>query len=217
MNRPSDAARDRRCSARWPTAVLALVLAGVTGLAGCAGLLPTVRTDQRGGFGSYDAARDALARVVPYRTTRDDLKAIGFDVETSANIRLVGYPQVVALLMPNPNLSPEQLDPGIRDCVAARHACRAYVFELGRTLRERRPPVLLDLLNFRRVTQVTGWRFEGLIVMRDGVVLFASHGGEPRIERTERRSNPLGPFQSGSDMVGSSLRLDNVVGSALVR
>jgi hypothetical protein len=214
MNRPSHAARNRRRSAPWASAVLGLALAG---LAGCAGLLPTVHTDQRGGFGSYEAARDALAQVVAYRTTRDELKAIGFDVETSANIRLVGYPQVVGLLMPNPNLAPEQVDPGIRDCVAARQACRAYLFELGRTLRERRPPVLLDLLNFRRVTQVTGWRFEGLILMRDGVVLFASHGGEPRIERTERRSNPLGPFQSGSDMVGSSLQLDHVVGSALVR
>lgn len=214
MNPPSGPPRDwQRCGIAR-TALLALALAG---LAGCAGLLPTVRNDQRGGFGSYEAASDALARVMPYRTTRDELRTMGFDVEASANIRLVGYPQLVGLLMPNPNLAPEQVDPGIRDCVAAREACRAYLFELGRTLRERRPPVLLDLLNFRRVTRVTGWRFEGLIVIRDGVVLFASHGGEPRIDRTERRTNPLGPFQSGSDVVGSSLQLDRAAGAALLR
>lgn len=199
---------------RLRSAVLALALAG---LAGCAGLLPTVRNDQRGGFASYEAARDALAKVVPYRTTRDELKALGFDVGASANMRLIGYPQLVGLLMPNPSLAPEQVDAGIRDCVAAREACRAYLFELGRTLRERQPPLVLDLLNFRRVTHVTGWRFEGLIVMRDGVVLFASHGGEPLIDRSERRVNPLGPFQSGNDVLGGSLQLDRAAGTALLR
>jgi hypothetical protein len=212
MNGCGGPRRDRQRRAGLRRVALALTLAG---LAGCAALLPTVRNDQRGGFGSYEQARDALALVLPYRTTRDELKALGFDVEGSANVRLVGYPQVVGLLMPNPNLAPEQVDAGIRDCVAARDACRAYLFELGITLRERQPPVLLDLLDFRRVTRVSGWRFEGLIVMRNGVVLFVSHGGEPRIERTERRSNPLGPFQSGSDMVNSSLQIDRAARAAL--
>ena len=36
---------------------------------------------------------------------------------------------------------------------------------------------MLDVLKFRRTTRVTGWRFEGLLAVRDGVVLFRSHGG----------------------------------------
>ena len=55
------------------------------------------------------------------------------------------------------------------------------------------------LLNFRRTTRVSGWRFDGLLAVRDGVVLFRSYGGEPRTDRTERQVNPLGPLQPAGE------------------
>ena len=64
---------------------------------------------------------------------------------------------------------------------------------------------MLDVLNVRRTTRVTGWRFEGLLAVRDGVVLFRSHGGVPRTDRTERQVNPLGPLQRAGEGVGERL------------
>ena len=61
---------------------------------------------------------------------------------------------------------------------------------------------LLDFLNFRRTVRVSGWRFNGLVAVRDGVVLFRSYGGEPRNDRTDRQVNPLGPLQPAGEAVG---------------
>jgi hypothetical protein len=202
----------RECLGRAGAAAVASLL-----LAGCANLLPRAHSDDHSPFETFEAARSALGKVVPYRTTLAELNALGFDVESSANVRRIPYPQLVAVLMPNPNLPLDQIETGLRDCLAARQACRAYEFRMGRLQRERQLPLLPDLLNFRRVTHITGWRFEGLLVVRDDVVVFHSHGGEPRIDRTERRVNPLGPFQAGSDIPGAELQIDRAAGAALVR
>lgn len=186
-------------------------------LAGCANLQPIARSDDSSLFETIEQARAALAMVVSYRTTLTELKALGFDAEGSANVRQISYPQFISVLMLNPNLPLDQIDPGIRDCLASRQACRVYEFRIGRSRRERQPPLLPDLLNFRRVTRVTGWRFEGLLVVRDGIVLFHNHGGEPRFDRVERRINPLGPFQAGSDIPGADLQVDRAAATAVVR
>ena len=52
-------------------------------------------------------------------------------------------------------------------------------------------------------TEISGWRFQGLVVVRDGVVLFRNYGGEPQIKQTERQSNPLGPLQPAGEAAGA--------------
>jgi len=99
----------------------------------------------------------------------------------------------------------DSADPGIRDCILARDQCVAYQFEFGTERRRREGGFMLDFLNFRRVTHVTGWRFEGLVAVRQGIVLFRSHGGEARIDRTERQHNPLGPLQPAGEGLGRAL------------
>ena len=87
----------------------------------------------------------------------------------------------------------------------ARLQCQAYEFHLGREATRREGSFWADFLNFRRTTWVTGWRFEGLLAVRDGVVLFRSRGGEPRADRTDRQVNPLGPLQGAGDAAGKLL------------
>ena len=176
-----------------------LVAAACVTLAGCAALLPRASMENVSRFESFDLARQAFERVVPYVTTLDDLKALGFDVSADGNVLVVPYPQLVGQLVPNPMLTLDHLDAGIRDCIAARHACRAYVFRLGNEVNERRGPFLSDFLSFRRVTRIHGWRFEGVVLVRGEVVLFRNHGGEPTIDRVEERVNPLGPLQALGD------------------
>lgn len=175
-------------------------------LAACSSLLPRGSTESQSGFASFEEAREAIERVKPYETTVAQLKDLGFDVQASANVRQIPYPEVVARLAPNPSVPLAMLDPGIRDCIEARQLCRAYEFSFGRQNSYREGSFWADFLNFRRRTEITGWRFQGLIVARDGVVLFRNYGGEPQIKQTERQSNPLGPLQPAGEAAGALIK-----------
>jgi hypothetical protein len=155
------------------------------------------------GFGTFEEARAAIEQVRPYETTTAQLKALGFDVQSTANVRQIPYPEVIARLAPNPSVPLAMLDAGIRDCIEARQACRAYEFTFARQTSHREGSFWADFLNFRRRTEIVGWRFQGLVVVRDGVVLFRNYGGEPQIKQTERQSNPLGPLQSAGEAAGA--------------
>jgi hypothetical protein len=182
---------------------ICLSLALWMGLTACASLLPRGSTENLSGFTSFEAARSAIEQVKPYETTTDQLKGLGFDLQASANVRQIPYPEVIARLAPNPSVPLAMLDPGIRDCIEARQACRAYEFTWGRQSSQREGSFWADFLNFRRRTEISGWRFQGLVVVRDGVVLFRNYGGEPQIKQTERQSNPLGPLQPAGEAAGA--------------
>ena len=174
-------------------------------VSGCANLLPPGGSEQPSGFDSFEAAAQAFDKVVAYRTTVKQLKELGFDLRSSPNVTLISYPQLTGRLAPDRVVPFEAIDPGIRDCIVARLACQAYEFRLGREARRREGSFMLDFLNFRRETRVTGWQFEGLLAVRDGVVLFRSHGGDPRTDRVERQVNPLGPLQRLGKAAGGRL------------
>ncbi|MDH3209876.1 MAG: hypothetical protein OEM00_01540 [Burkholderiaceae bacterium] len=174
-------------------------------LAGCASLLPRGRVDLPLRFDSFEAAQQALEQATPFRTTIDELKALGFDPDSGANVTLIPYPEVVARVAPHPGVPLAALDPGVRACITAQNACRAYEFHLGRQSRKREGNFWLDFLNFRRNNFVTGWRFVGLVVVRDDVVLFRNFSGEARIDREERQVNPLGPFQPAGEAAGRAI------------
>jgi hypothetical protein len=174
-----------------------LAVLSITGLSGCASLLPHGQSEDVSPFPTFEAAREALDRIEPYRSNVDGLKALGFDTSASTNVREVPYPQLIAHLVETPYLPLADLDAGIRECIAVRERCRAYEFRFSRIKRERQGDFVADLLNFRRVTRTSGWRFEGVVLVRDdGLVLFRNHAGEPHIESTEDLRNPLGPLQS---------------------
>jgi hypothetical protein len=186
--------------ARLPCGLAAIVLAG------CAHLLPEQVVDTRPPFESFEAARRAVERIEPYRTRTVELAAMGFDVEGQRNVTVIGYPDLVTRLAPNAGVPFEALDPGIRDCILARDACRAYVLHFGAERRERRGGFLADFFNFERTTAVSGWRLEALIAVRADAVLFRSFGGEPDNFRIEHQRNPLGPLQSAGDqLVGAAV------------
>jgi hypothetical protein len=183
--------------------VLWLVALCAGSLTGCSHLLPADRSDTRSSFESFEAAQQALDKVVPFRTTIDELGALGFDVHSNANVSLIPYPELVARLAPNPSVPLDALDPGIRECILSRMACETYEFRIGQESRRREGGFWADFLNFRRTTEVTGWRFEARVVVRGGVVLFRNWGGEPRIARTELQRNPLGPLQPAGEGAGA--------------
>ena len=182
-----------------------VVVGACLALAGCGHLLPRGSTEKVSRFDSFEAAKQALDQVVPYRTTLGELAALGFDPDASANVTVIPYPEVITRLAPHPGVPLDALDRGVRDCIVAQTHCRAFEFRFGQQTRRREGGFWSDFFNVRRTTQVTGWRFEGLVVVRDGLVLFRNTGGEPRIDYVEQQVNPLGPFQSGGESAGQLL------------
>jgi hypothetical protein len=183
----------------------AIAVAMICCLSGCSALLPRTHSEETSGFLTYEAARTALERIQPYQTSVNELSQIGFEVNASANLERIPYPQWVSLLL-GPNVPLDQADIGIRDCLAARADCQAYVFRFSRLRSERRGAFISDFLNFKRNTYVHGWRFEGTMLVRGDIVLFRNHRGQPKIELFEDRTNPLGPFQSMGESAGDHLQ-----------
>jgi hypothetical protein len=174
-------------------------------VAGCGQLLPQERRNVPTPFDSFTAAQHSIEKVVAFKTSVGELRELGFDVRSSANVTVIPYPELVNRLAPNPSVPFNELDLGIRECILSRSACEAFEFQIGNELRQRDGGFWADFFNFRRRTTITGWHFQALVVVRDGVVLFRNYGGEPRIARTEVRRNPLGPLQPAGEATMGSL------------
>lgn len=181
------------------SAVLALLLAG------CSSMLPRGSTDQTSKFASYAEAQSAAERIVPFETHTAQLGDFGFDPHEGSNVTLIPYPEIVARLAPYSGVPLDQLDPGIKACILARTACRAYLFHFEKQDRERQGSFLIDFFNVRRETKVTGWWFEALVVVDDGTVLFRNVAGQPHVERIDMQRNPLGPFQPAGEAAGAAI------------
>jgi hypothetical protein len=183
----------------------AFLLLPVLLAAGCTSMLPRGSSDTPAPFDSYADAQAAAERIVPFQTRPTQLPSLGFDPLQGKNVTLIPYPDILARLAPYSGVPIEQLDPGIRECISIGTACRGYVFRFEREKRQREGNFLADFFNVQRVTHVTGWRFEALVVVGDDTVLFRNTAGEAGVERVDRQKNPLGPLQPAGEAAGSVL------------
>lgn len=174
-------------------------------MAGCAGALPRGTTHTPSPFASFTEAQAAASRIVPFKTTPAQLRELGFDAEQGSNVTLLPYPDVLARLVPYSGVPMDQLDPGIRECIAIRTLCRGYVFHFEKQARERQGNFVSDFFNLHRVTRTTGWWFDALVVVSDSQVLFRNIGGQASTDKTERQTNPLGPLQPAGESAGAVL------------
>ncbi len=147
----------------------------------------------------------AALLIVPQQTRPNELKDLGFDLQGGSNVTVIAYPEIVARLAPYPGVPLDSLDAGIRQCIEAQADCRGYVFRFDHQQRRREGDFWLDFLNIRRSTRITGWWFESLVVVKSDLVLFRNVAGQARIDRIERQTNPLGPFQPAGEQAGSLL------------
>lgn len=182
-----------------PRAAVGAMLAML--LAACGFLLPESEERTESPWKDYQAAKAAYDRVVPYLTTEDELKELGFDPFTSSNITILSYLEVMAKFMPNDAVRLNDLDDGVRACVEARARCRAYEAAPSDLHSERVGTAVLDVLNFKRQTVKTGWSFTATILIKDGLVMYKLWRGTPKIRAHERKVNPLGPLQDPADLV----------------
>lgn len=164
-------------------------------LAGCSALLPRGETLAESPWQNYEDAQRTFDRIVPHQTTVEDLRALKLDPLHNPNITLLNYSDVLRRFIPSPATDTRNLDSGVRECIEAKSACKGYEVDQKSLKRRRYGNFWADFLNFKRKVDIVGWRFNGVILIRDDVVVYKLTGGQPAIHEHEESKNPLGPFQ----------------------
>ena len=184
-----------------------MVGGGLLLLTGCSSVLPTAHLTTKSSFTNYAQVQAAFDRIVPYQTHVSDLKPLGLDPDSSANVKVLTYVDVMRHFMPNPAITKDDLHPAVRDCIEARENGHAYQVELSDITSKRYGSAFLDVLGFKRRTRETGWRFNGLILTTNSVVVYKLSSGEPAVSTDQMRVKPFGPLQElDSAVMGAATR-----------
>jgi hypothetical protein len=192
-----------RASGRWTLALLAVC---TLALSGCANLLPKSRAEVSSPWDSYEQARATLQFIVPYKTTAAELKAQGIDPYVTPNVQVLNYSDILLRFPVTASLSPDHLDRGLRECLEAGDDCKGYTISVRDIKRDRVGNFWADALRFSRVVDVSGWTFDAIVLVVEGRVVYAIHGGQPLVKERETSRQPLGPLQNWGDSLGSAFR-----------
>jgi len=177
---------------------------------GCKTLLPSGTEGTSSQWKTYQDAENAFNYIVPNVTTVNDLRQLGIDFKTTPNVKLLTYLDLMerfkldSALFFN-NLKPP---PGIEEALSKHEHCIAYEIDIVSIRNDRVGGFWKDTLGFRQVTRTTGWKFNGLIVIVDNVVVYVLHSGEPMLDSTKIKKQPLGPLQK----IDGSMLIDAVDG-----
>ena len=186
----------------------AVFVAAVTtlSLAGCAELLPTGHEQVESPWHNFAEARDAIDRIVPDQTTLAELKAAGIDPYVSPNVQLLSYSDILLRFPMTMSNGRDHLDAGLRRCLDSGKACTGYAVALKETHRDRSGNFWVDTFGFKRVTDVTGWSFNGLILLVDDKVVYTLYSGQPQLREQEVTRQPLGPLQGIGDAAANLIK-----------
>lgn len=173
-------------------------------LAGCSSraFLPSSKDIFVSQWRSYEQVYNAFQEIIPYHTDLDGLKKLGFSPDVTPNIQILNHLDIMHRFLPNPSITLKDLDLGIQDCLAAQERCYAYEITAHHIDSERHGNVLLDIFNFHRKTNIKGWEFRAIIVLKNDLVVYKICGGKPNIDEFKDQKNPLGPLQQPDRIVG---------------
>ena len=163
---------------------------------GCTSLLPRSKEGTASPWKSYGEAQQAFDRIEPGRTTVEDLKPLNLDPSANPNIAILNYSDVLIRFVPHASISLSDVDAGVRLCITAKTGCKGYEVNQSSVAKNRNGNFIADVLGFSKSTHTTGWKFNGLLLIKDGVVIYKLTGGKPSIAELEEDNNPLGPVQS---------------------
>src|SRR5487761_1896817 len=164
-------------------------------LAGCGTLLPRGESVVESPWHSFAEAQQTFDSIIPYKTTVEDLRKLKLDPLKNPNITLLNYSDVLRRFIPSPANNMQDLDAGVQDCINAKSACKGYEVDQKTVTRRRYGNFWADFLNFKRKVDIVGWRFNGVILIKDDLIVYKLTGGQPVIHELEESKNPLGPLQ----------------------
>lgn len=164
-------------------------------LSSCSNLLPSIKQTTESPWKDYESAHQTFNKILPGSTRIEELKALGLDPFGHPNIKLLNYLDVMRHFLPNESVRLTDLPPDIQVCLQAKTDCHGYEITSGNVYSERQGNAFLDIFNFRRNTQTSGWQFLGFIVLNKDIVAYKLESGRPNILEHEEKRNPLGPIQ----------------------
>lgn len=163
-------------------------------IAGCS-LLPKGSHDVVAPWKSYNEVKAAFDNIKLNKTTKHDLKAMNFDPLNQPNISIMSYLDVMQQFLVNPSIKKEDLDQGVQTCIQAKTGCIAYKIDINNTSYKRYGNFFADFLSFKRQTNLSGWKFNAIIVLVDNVVVYKLSAGTPSVNVNDLAVKPLGPAQ----------------------
>lgn len=168
-------------------------------VAGCSSLLPkTTETtaDAGNAWRSYRDAEQTFDTIVPGKTTVAELRGMKLDPASNPNITILHHFEVRRKFMVNQLVTLDDLDAGVRECIAAKADCRAWEINQTSTQKKRTGNAALDMSKIYRETHTSGWRFNGLLLINGGVVVYKLTGGQPLIHEVAENKDVLAPLQA---------------------
>jgi hypothetical protein len=183
-----------------------LILTTSLTLAGCGSLLPHGEDKVISQWKQFKDVKADYDKVIPYQSKREDLDELGFTPEKSPNVRILNHFEILNRVAPHNAVGRADLPTGLLKCLHAEDGCQAYEVKLVVTENKRYGGFLADFFNFRRKVQITGWAFNAVFVLQNGLVVYKVWNGTPQIEEYRDTVNPLGPLQGiGSDVAKPSV------------
>ena len=128
-------------------------------------------------------------------TQANTLRQLGIDPIGRPNTLMLTHVDIVRRFVPSALLQRADLGLGVLVCLEARDACRGWEINAARISKKRIGNFFTDFSNFSRRTETSDWRFNALVPLINDVVVYRAWGGQPRIDETEIKTNPLGPLQ----------------------
>jgi hypothetical protein len=189
----------------WTAATVVALLAGSVALVDCEGSLPTSERVTKSTWPTFAAAKSAYDEVKPGLTNVDALRRMGYDPYGGTNIQILSYLDITRQFLSGDSRTAAGVPLAVQSCLAAQGACMGYEVNLERIHRKRTGSAFLDLLNFRRRTHETGWKFKALFVIHHNLVVYKLWSGIPKIDRRTGAENPLGPIQEPTDVIKSQI------------
>lgn len=183
----------RRRAGGWVMSILALWSSA------CSTLLPEGKGMVESPWQSYAEAERVFKNIVPHQTSVEDLKRLKLDPSANPNISILNYSDVLRRFLPSTSIDTHELDAGVKECIKALSACTGYGIDHRYIQRKRYGNFFADFLNFKRKVDIVGWRFDAVLLIKDGIVIYKLTGGQPSIHEHEETMNPLGPFQGSGE------------------
>lgn len=189
----------------------ALPVLAIAALAGCSSLLPKSKETSGApgvGWQSYRDAQRTFDGIVPGKTTAAELAALQLDPRVNPNVTVLPRYELRSRFVVNQTITPDDLDEGVRECLDAREQCRVLEVNQSATQKKRTGNAVLDMAKVYRETHTSGWRFTGLLLVKDGVVIYKLTGGQPGIHEIAEDHDTLAPLQT----LSAKLKLDSLNG-----
>jgi len=178
----------------WLNSIFVIIVVSIL-LSACGSPLPRTENITKSPWNSFQEVMVAYNKVKLNETTIKELRQLGFDPYSTPNVKILSYLDIIQKFMPTNSVKLEHLPLSVRNCLAKQEACKAYEAHPGIIKRKRVGSVFKDLLGFKRTTIESGWRFDALIVLDNGVAVYKVWSGVPIIDSEKSRKNPLGPLQ----------------------